>query len=168
MPNNMAPWYYGRLLPTFDLAASGLFTGVFGLLYVKAPCPIDELISRDSTALYGTLLSSFAVLLGFAIAAIAIVASLVTAKPFDTLRRSSEYDNFWLAFKWSIRSLAVAAVFSLVALFSTRYNSARIATLFLEVFCAVAAILSLLRSGYTLEKVLRRTRDFDRKATVRK
>jgi hypothetical protein len=155
--------YFGQWMVTFDLVAAIVVVSAATWYLRKDPCPISDLLDKDGTALYGAFLSSLAALLGFAIAAVAIIASLVAGRTFDALRKSNKYENFWLAFKWSIRALALATFSSLVALFANEFEPTRDPILIIVVFCIICATASLVRSGYTLEVVLKQTKDADRK-----
>lgn len=161
--NWLKSWYFGQWLVTFDLVPAIIIVSVATWFLLKDPCPINTLLSKDGTALYGAFLSALAALLGFAIAAVAIIASLVAGRPFDALRKSDKYENFWLAFKWSIRALALATFSSLVALFANEFEPLRDPMLIVVMLCIFAASASLVRSGYTLEVVLKKTKDADRK-----
>jgi len=152
-------WYLGRYLFTCDVVLAIIAAALFALLAFRDMGPIMELVCKDGTALYGAFLAALTALLGFTIAAIAIIAALVTGDAFKELRKSDEYENFWGAFTWSIRALAVGSLFALVALFVGRYDGFRFWVLVAVVWAVALAAFSLLRSGRTLEIVLQRTRD---------
>jgi MFS family permease len=151
-------WYLGRYLFTCDVVLAIIAAALFALLAFRDMGPIMELVCKDGTALYGAFLAALTALLGFTIAAIAIIAALVTGDAFKELRKSDEYQNFWGAFTWSIRALAIGSVLSLLALFAGRYDGFQFWTLVVVVWGIALAASSLLRSGRTLEVVLKKTR----------
>lgn len=162
----MRHWYLGKRQFTFDILAAIIVAAAFVLLALRDQQPILELICKDETALYGSFLAALTALLGFAIAAVAIIASLVTGRAFKRLRHSDTYESFWGAFTWSIKALAIANLMSFLGLFVGRYNGLGFGTLVAVVGAIALAALSLIRSGYTLDVVLRMTKDIDKLDTT--
>jgi len=159
-------WYFRKWMYGFDVALACLLTAIPFVLLRQHDCPIWGLLDKDGTAMYGAFLSALAALLGFAIAAVAITASLVSTPRFLRLRASDQYQNFWRAFLWSIRALAVATAIALVAMFANKYEAARYGTLFASILAILIAAASLLRSGLTLEAVLKATNEEQRTAVT--
>ena len=151
--------YFGARLWLVDLVLAATATLVFGWLVGRDSSPVLEMLCKDGTGLYGAFLSALAALLGFAIAAVAIIANLVTGRAFAGLRKSGEYTNFWKAFTWTIRALAIANAASFLALFVNRYSAFQFWCMIIVMFTIFEAALSLGRSGYTLEVVLERTKN---------
>jgi hypothetical protein len=129
--------------------------------------PIFELLCKDGTALYGSLLGAFAALLGFAIAVISIVTGLVSTPTFSELRKGDHYDLFWLAFVWTIRYLGACVLASLLAIFANKYDLLRTGMLLVVAALTLASASSLWRSGYTLELVLEAARSKPEKPSRR-
>jgi hypothetical protein len=165
-PGFWRKWYLGKWLPIFDILVGSVLTiAAGGLVYIDARS-IDLFLCKDGTAIYGAFLPTLAALLGFAITAISIIAGLVTGRQFAALRASAQYDNFWLAFLWSIRALAFATAVAFVALFANSYAATRLWVLMVALLPIFVAAGSLARSGYTLEQVLKQTRQVDKPKTM--
>lgn len=123
------------------------------------PCPLRDLLSKDGTALYGSILSALAALLGFAIAVITIVTGIVSTQPFAKLRASRYYDDFWAAFIWAIRAVGAATLLAFVSLFAGRYEAIRIEVAIVMTALALLSASTLFRSGVTLEALLQNARN---------
>jgi hypothetical protein len=126
--------------------------------YLDLSCKIDAFLEHDGTAVYGALLSTLGSLLGFAIAAITVVSAIILDRRFAEFRQGRHYDAFWAAFTWTIRALGMAAFAALVALFANQIKPFRVYLVIGCGFFLVMASSSLIRSGFTLEVLLRLTR----------
>lgn len=154
--------FYGHIRRS-DFSAATLVVATLSISLWRAGL-FDDLgcfLKTDGVGIYGALLSTWAALLGFAITAITIVSALVSTPQFEKFRYSKHYDAFWFAFTWTIRTLGAAAVIALVALFVNHYEDGRLAVFMLVVWTIVLAASSLLRSGLTLEELLRQSRELE-------
>jgi len=153
-------WYYSRQGYRFDLGFAAVVTlASFLPILIWAPCPLRDLLSQDGTALYGSILSALAALLGFAIAVITIVTGIVSTQPFAKLRASRYYDDFWAAFIWAIRAVGAATFLAFVSLFAGRYEAIRIEVAIVMTALALLSASTLFRSGVTLEALLQNARN---------
>lgn len=158
-------WFLGKYLWTFDLSIGILVTAAAWFLIQKYEFkPFTTLIDKDGTAIYAAILSTAGALLGFAIAIITIVQGLVSAKEFKMLRASEHYEAFWTAFVWSIRSLGISAVVSLIALFVGHVAAIWPAACAIVAWLTIAAIIGLGRGVRTLELLLRTYRKIQKDA----
>jgi hypothetical protein len=152
--------FYGKVR-RFDLIAATLAITVISIALWRLGLfdDLSRFLDKEGTGIYGALLSAWASLLGFAIAAITIVSALVATPHFTTFRRSEHYDSFWFAFIWTIRSLGAAAVVALIGLFANHYNPGRIVVFIVAAWATILSAISLLRSGLTLEELLRQSHE---------
>lgn len=158
--------YFDTWARRIDLIIASVLTIGFFLFVNHFWCTLSTLLDKDGTTLYGAFLSALAALLGFAVASIAIVASLVVTEPFDDLRKGPQFNAFWLAFIWSIQTLATATLISAACLVINSFASWRESILTFCFWAIALAAVSLIRSGIALEAVLAQVRFFERKPTV--
>jgi hypothetical protein len=119
-------------------------------------------LDRDGVALYGALLGSLASLLGFSVTVIAVVSGLVQTRPFHKFREGEQYESFWAVFTVAVRTVGLATLVALLALFLTHVQVVRLVTLAAVSGTLAAATSSLIRGGLTLEKLLAVQRAFQR------
>ncbi len=73
-------------------AAGAVLALILGALAKsKAWCPFGEFLARDGTSIYGAALSAFASILGFAIASMALVATILSTERFRAFFGSRHY-----------------------------------------------------------------------------
>jgi hypothetical protein len=156
--------YFGRFLYAADWFIALLLCALLFLFLHAHASDVSDLLDKDGTALYAAFIGAFAALLGFAITSVSIIAGLVSAEPFRTLRRDEHYEDFWNAFLWSIRFLGLAVVVAVIAMFANHFKGQiwvfdiRWTTLFAIMTLVIACGSSLLRSGISFELVLAATR----------
>ncbi len=114
---------------------------------------IDFMADRRGT-IYGVLAGIFGSLLGFAIAAEAIVLSLSGSDKLSVVRSSKHYPTLWRVFRWTIRTLALATVAALIALLLDRDKQPWMAWLYGCAFFTFLAIAQLARTIWVLEQVV--------------
>lgn len=160
----ISKWWLGSSLWVFDLFVAAILTGTAFFIIFRYDTPsFSELICKDGTAIFGSILSTEGSLLGFAIVAITIAQSIASSDGFSSLRSSDEYENFWAAFTWSVRSLAISTLVSLMAMFTGHIDSFWIIICSITVWSTFTAILGLFRSVRTLEILLDKLRENHRK-----
>ena len=153
-------WFLGTSMWTCDATIGAIITAAATFAIWKwVPSPFATLIDHDGTAIYAAILSTVGALLGFAIAIVTIVQGLVSAPLFITLRRSTRYSAFWLAFAWSIRSLGYSVVVSLVAMFVGHIPVIWPYVCIVVAAVSVTAIVALGRAIRTLEVLLHTYRE---------
>ena len=156
-------WFLGRWMWSFDLLVGLLVcTGTSFAIRHFASEPFCDLINSDGTTIYGAILSTSGALLGFIIAAITIVQGLVSSKTFAGLRQGIHYESFWLAFVWSIKSLGLAAIVALTAMFLGHFADLWVYICMAVVVSTVTAIFGLGRAVRTLEVLLKSYRDIQK------
>ncbi|MGD8453844.1 MAG: hypothetical protein PVJ57_18675, partial [Phycisphaerae bacterium] len=115
-----------------------------------------RLITTPSTTFDNSSLSGiFGSLLGFAIAAEAIVLGLCGSDRLTIVRNSRHYSTLWRVFRWAIRSLALATVAALLALVLDRDKHPLMPFLYAAVFFSLLAGVQLARTIWVLEQVVR-------------
>lgn len=102
------------------LAAAAL---MLELEHESGPGVVHNILSMNRTALYGAFASVFGSLLGFSMAAIAIVLQSTQSPRMRTIRQSRFYPQLWETYRSSIRWLAAATAASLLALTIDRESS---------------------------------------------
>jgi hypothetical protein len=141
----------------FDVTFGVVVTAVlFGILASGGfDCVLLEFLKSDGTAIYGALLSSFTALLGFAVAILAIVCTVIPTLRLERHLTSTQYDDFLNAFTLSIRTLGLCTVASLLALFLNRSTHIREALFFVIAVVVAIAVPSVVRSAAALEQVVK-------------
>lgn len=100
-----------------EVAAAALITVTVVLIAARFPA-LPAQLPEDRTTLYATLASIFGALLGFVIAAIAIVLTLAPDPRLELVTSSPHYATLWRIFFSATRALGIATaacVFGLVA-----------------------------------------------------
>jgi hypothetical protein len=116
---------------------------------------VNNVLSGQRSAVYGTVASLDGALLGFIIATAAIVLSFAPSDRFTLLRGSPHYKTLWRTFTSTIRFLGVATLLALAALLGDQ--DARPNRLFV-ILCAGSTLLAVLRvarSAWILEKTIK-------------
>ena len=103
---------------------------------------VDNLLSGQRSAVYGTVASLDGALLGFIIATAAIVLSFAPSDRFALLRGSAHYKTLWRTFTSTIRFLGLATLLALAALLGDRDAGPN--RLFM-ILCAGSTLLAVLR-----------------------
>lgn len=141
----------------FDTAFGVVVTAaLFGILSSGGfDCVLLEFLKSDGTAVYGALLSSFAALLGFAVAILAIVCTVIPTMRLERRLTADQYDDFLNAFTLSIRTLGLCTVASLLSLFLNRSAHIREALFFFVAVLVAVTVPSVFRSAAALEQVVK-------------
>jgi hypothetical protein len=115
---------------------------------------VNDILSGQRPAIYGTVASLDGALLGFIIATATIVLSFAPSDRFAVLRNSVHYKTLWQTFTSTIRFLGLATLLALAALLGDRdTNPSRL----LMLLCAgstLVAVLRVARSVWILEKTI--------------
>lgn len=141
----------------FDVLLGLLMTGaLYGILWSgEFVCVLVGFLKSDGTAVYGALLAAFAALLGFAVAVLAIVCTVIPTMRLERRLTGNQYDEFLSAFTFSIRMLGLCTLASLLAIFLNHSEHIREALFFVVVAIVAIAIPSVLRSAVSLEQVVK-------------
>ena len=113
-----------------------------------------EFMDERRGAIYGVLAGIFGSLLGFAIAAEAIVLSLSGSDKLAIVRNSKHYSTLWRVFRWTIRTLALATVAALLALILDRDKQPWPLWLYICAGFGLLAAAQLARTIWVLEQVV--------------
>lgn len=116
---------------------------------------VDAILGTNRPQVYGALASIFGSLLGFVIAAVAIVLGYAESERLQVVRESRYYDHLWDTFMAAIRALGLATVAALVGLILDRPGDSLRPVFLFVVYGTVLAILRLWRTGWVLEHVIR-------------
>jgi uncharacterized membrane protein len=115
---------------------------------------VRNLDASHRSSLYSTIASIVGSLLGFVIAAVAIVLPMASLPRLRVLRASPHYRELWRTFHSAIRWLAVATIACLVGLASDRSPDPLLPVTAFAVFTVVTAALRLLNAIWVLERVV--------------
>lgn len=143
--------------PTFDFAVAIITTlATFITLYTAGfiKCVLDYL-KTDGTAAYGAMLAAFAALLGFAVAVLAIVCTVIPSTKLNQHMTTDQYRAFLNSFTITIRTLGMCTLLSLLALFLNKAVHARETLFFVLFFAVTMTVPGLIRSALVLEQIVR-------------
>lgn len=115
---------------------------------------LDYTLQGNRGAVYGTAASIFGALLGFVIAAVAIVLGYADSPRLAVLRASKHYTTLWRVFIANIRALAFATVVALLALVLDRDGAPVHLLLYATAFAALLVGVRLGRAMWILENVI--------------
>lgn len=118
---------------------------------------VDGLLAGNRAAVYGALASIFGSLLGFVLAAVAIVLGYADSERLTIIRRSQNWSTLWRVFTASMRSLGLATVAALVALVVDRDTAPVRIALLVCFFASALAILRVMRTLWVLEAIIKIT-----------
>jgi uncharacterized membrane protein len=116
---------------------------------------VNNLLSGQRGAIYGTVTSLDGALLGFIIATATIVLSFAPNDRFAVLRNSVHYKTLWRTFTSTIRFLGLATLLALVALLGDRDTAPNRALMLLCAGSTLLAVLRIARSAWILEKTIK-------------
>lgn len=118
------------------------------------PPLLMNLLKDNRPAIYGTLATIFATLLGFSITAISIVLSFMSDEKFEIIRRSSHYSDLWKVFTSSIRAFSSATIISMLALVIDKNDSPFPPIFFITVFAIILSCFRVFRVIWVIEKIV--------------
>lgn len=114
-----------------------------------------KFLSSDGTAVYGALLGAFAALLGFAVAVLAIVCTVIPSVRLAKFVSKNDYEAFWKTFTLLIRMLGICTFASLLAIFLNKSTHIREGVfLFVAGFVAIT-LPGMVRAAATLEVLVK-------------
>jgi hypothetical protein len=113
-------------------------------------------LDHDRAAIYGTVASIAAALLGFLIATVTIIQGLVAGGTaarlsFARLRDSNQYQTLWRVFRWTIRALAATTALAVVGQLVDRDHAPVWALFYLTLTSVLVASTLVGRSIWILE-----------------
>lgn len=110
--------FYGRRFLGIELLLCLITTSVFALFVERQDSfpAIARVLDGSRNNIYNALASVLGSLLGFTIAAVAIVIGYAQSPQLELLRESGVDRTLWRVFTSSIRALAFATAFALTAL----------------------------------------------------
>jgi len=151
----MLAWYKRRFL-FWELV---LPTAVVFVLFVWPLAgyvigPIQDTLDGHRAEVYGALASIFGSLLGFTLAAVAIVLSVAQSARLRVVRESRHYDELWAIFRSCMRWLAIATSVTLVALIADTNETPRIWLTGLALFVSLVGVLRIARTVWVLERII--------------
>ena len=112
------------------------------------------LLENQRSIVYATAASMLGSLLGFSIAAIAIVVAFVGMPKLALIRQNVYFPQLLLCFSLAIRALAAATVVSLVCLLWDRDSSPQTWCLYLLAVTLPPVVIRFARAVWLLEKVV--------------
>lgn len=83
---------------------------------------VNSILNGNKGAIYGTLASVFSSLLGFVIAALAIIIGYSANEKFEFLKQSKHYATLWHVLISTIKALGLATIMMLIGLIFDRDN----------------------------------------------
>jgi hypothetical protein len=115
---------------------------------------VDATLAGDRAAIYGALTSLFGALLGFTIAAMAIVLGYASDNRLRVVRESPHYPTLWRVFIAATRALAFATGAALLGLVLDRDRAPSPLILDLAVGTTALAVLRLARCLWVFERII--------------
>jgi hypothetical protein len=115
---------------------------------------VAETLAGNRGAVYGALTSLFGALLGFTIAAMAIVLGYASDNRLRLVRESRHYPTLWRVFIAATRALALATSTALLGLVLDRDRAPRPLILDLVVGATTLAVLRLARCLWVFERII--------------
>lgn len=148
--------WWGQKFLLAERAAALVATGLLAiaLLYDKPRALVTHILDDNRTAVYGALSSIFASLLGFTIAAVAIVLSFANSDRLAFVRDSEHYPTIWETFKSCVRWLAIATAMSLVALIVDRNGLPMLPVALIVFYATLVGVARVGRTIWILELLI--------------
>ena len=137
-----------------------MFSGVCSLLFAVW----SELINKDllinrvlidiREPLYSALVALFGSMLGFSIAAVAIVLGYANSDKLEIVRNSKHYEDLWGVFKSAMRVLTLATLFALIGLIVDKDSAPVNLILYLNIFFSILSFFRIARTVWVLENII--------------
>lgn len=115
---------------------------------------MEEVLSQNRGAIYGTIASLSGSMLGFVITTQAVILTFSSSGRLALLRESRHYPTLWHVFTSSIHALALATVLALLALFFDREWRPVSALQYAVGGSMVLTALRIIRTVWILEQVI--------------
>jgi len=116
---------------------------------------VEKTLAGNRGAVYGAFASLFGSLLGFVIAAVAIVLGYAESDRLKIVRESGHYGTLWRVFTAGMHALGFATITALGALILDRDNSRCHPALYACVWGVSLATARVIRSLWVLEQVIK-------------
>lgn len=151
----MRDWWGAHFLGV-ELAAALLGTILFASWseYWGGAAVIDNVLSGNRGALYGTLASIFGSLLGFAITAASIILGFSSSPRLRLIRDSAHYPTLWKVFSATIKVLGLGTIVSLAGLILDRDSAPTHWIAYLVVFVFLLGCVRIARTIWILENII--------------
>jgi carbon starvation protein CstA len=116
---------------------------------------LQRFMDGDRGKVYSALSAIFGSLLGFVIAAVAIVIGHAGSPRLAILHKAGQMETLWAVFTASMRALAGATIVAVVGLVFDTGREIRAPIVLLTVFSSVLASFRVMRTIWVLENVIR-------------
>lgn len=148
--------FYGRHFLWLEfllaLGLTGLF--VYWTMYHSGWGIVERFLLGNRGAVYGSLASILGSLLGFVIAAVAIVLGYSESPRLEVLRISDSWTLLWRVFTASMRALSFATLAALAALIFDHDGQRIDIVVYLFVFGVTLSVARLLRVIWIMEAII--------------
>ncbi|MEX0629301.1 MAG: hypothetical protein WEE67_02570 [Chloroflexota bacterium] len=116
---------------------------------------VDQILPRDRSTIWTSLAAVAGSLLGFELAAAAIIVSVSDSPSMRRLRASTQYPVLWQVFVSATKWLGTVTVSALTLLVLDVGHAATRPGLYVALVCVVTATLRVARSIWALDRSLR-------------
>ena len=147
-------WNRHFLLYEFLLAVGCTLVLAVWAVHYHGQSVIEEILTGNRGAIYGTLASILGTLLGFVITALALLVSFANTETLSPLRVSKHYSTLWGTFTSGMHFLSIATVLGVVALIFDRDANPRLIIQVLVFWAVFTSALRVARAVWILEKVV--------------
>lgn len=121
----------------------------------KHPEQLDKFIGVHRDVVYAVAAPIHAALLGFIIAASAIIVTAAPSDRMDLLRRSDHYDDLWKTFRSAMRYLGAATVACVAGLVFRKAGAESRIVLYASIVLSILAALRVARCVWAVGWVVR-------------
>jgi hypothetical protein len=113
-----------------------------------------QFISVEMKMLYPILISVFASLLGFILAAAAVIFAAVSSEKLDILRKSIQHKALWHIFNRTVRVLGIGTILCLLGLILNHTGVVSVIATYSTLFITVLSVLRIASCIWILEQVI--------------
>ncbi|MDP1720944.1 MAG: hypothetical protein Q8L08_08130 [Candidatus Nanopelagicaceae bacterium] len=148
--------YWGIHFLGLEFALATILTLIFGFWckFANGSRIVTRLMGEQHSTIYGTFVTLDGALLGFMIAATAIILGFAPSEQFELLRNSAHYSTMWKTLKSTIRVLGMTTVIAIIALLVDRDNHSNLFFIVLWVGSTLLAGMRIGRSLWILENTI--------------
>jgi hypothetical protein len=158
---NVLPAFWRRAFLPIELGLS-IAAGVAIVVWSErfsGQAILANYLDQDRAAIYGTVASISAALLGFLIATVTIIQGLVAGGTaarlsFARLRDSDQYRTLWRVFRWAIRALAITTALAVIGQLVDRDQTPVWLLFYVTLTSVLLASVLVARTIWILEQVL--------------
>jgi len=133
-------WAANFLRCEFGAAAAAVVGLVVWSVFLGGSADLDHFLEDHGETLYIVLAPITAAMLGFILAAAAIVVTSASSERMEILRQSDHYSDLWATFRSALRYLGLATLASLVGLVISGPAPSRIIFYVVAGFAGLAAL----------------------------